>query len=306
MNKEFRRLSLQKIAEKAGISDTETVGSKGENVKGELTLAKILKDAGRLTDFVESKLEEPSGPTDFKSKFLKLKPGPEREKLVFSEIKKRGKSVLGKLVPITVPGPAGTKITYEVMPDYLTIDGLRVPMSGQTAQRVANYFGMSLPTSKIDRQIWEAADTKLRPPPLSSGGQIGGKYYSGEEVVRSKIGDSDSAIAYSGMIEDELKDKDPGLVAGHMKTIVMTDRPDQLGLYGWSGASDEWSPIQKSEHTGHDTAVHTEYGTGTRLVGNVKVTMPDGRVIPMDMDELLENEDLYKAVSDSKVKKYQV
>jgi len=306
MNKEFRRISLQKIAENAGISDTETVDPKDADVKGELTLTKILKDAGRLTDFVEKKLDEPTGPTDFKSKFLSLKPGPEREQLVFSEVVKRGESVLGDLVPITVPGPSGTKITYEVMPDYLTIDGLRVPMSGQTAQKVANHFGMSLPTSKMDRQIWEAADTRLRPPPLSSGGRIGGKYYTGKEVVKSKIGDSDSAVAYSGMIEEELKDKKPGLVAGHMKTIVMTNRPDQLGLYGWSGASDEWSPIQKNEHTGHDTTVHTEYGTGTRLVGNVKVTLPNGKVVPMDMDDFLEDDRLYKALSDSRVKKYEV
>lgn len=303
MNKEFRRLSLQKIAENAGI---ETVNVKSANVKDNLTLAKILKDAGKLTDFVEKKLQEPEGPSDFKSKFLKLKPGPEREQLVFSEVVKRGKSVLGKLVPITVPGPAGTKITYEVMPDYLTIDGLRVPMSGQTAQRVANNFGMSLPTSKMDKQIWEAADTKLRPPPLSSGGRIGGKHYTGQQVVESKISDSDSAIAYSGMIEDQLKDKKPNLVAGHMKTIVMTNRPDQLGLYGWSGDSDKWSPIQSSEHTGHDTTVHTEYGTGTRLVGNAKITYPDGRVVPIDMDELLEDDTLYKAVSNGKVKKYKV
>ena len=303
MNKEFRRLALQKIAENTDVS-TNIISIERENVKNNLTLAKILKDAGVLTSLVEKKLK---APTDFKSKFLKLKAGPEREKLVFEEIIKRGPSILGNLVPITVPGPNGTKITYKVMSDYITIDGLRVPMSGQTAQKVANHFGMSLPTSKMDKQTWENANTKIRPPPLSSGGRIGGKYYTGKQVVDRKISDSDSAIAYSEMIEDQLKDKKPGLVAGHMKTIVMTNRPDRLGLYGWSGNDKEWNPIQRSEHTGHDTTVHTEYGAGTRLIsGKVIVTLPDGREIATTMDSLLDDPVMSKAITDTEVQKYRV
>ena len=311
MNKEFRRLALQKIAENAGFPGTPTVDTQPDVVKGKLTLAEILrtaKSSGSLTSFVEKALKiepEETGPSDFKSRFLKLKAGPEREKLVYEEIVKR--KPFGNLVPITVPGPGGTKITYKVMPDYITLDGLRVPMSWQTAQKVANHFGMSLPTSKMTQQIWEAADTKIRPPPLSGGGRIGGKQYTGEQVVKSKISDSDSAIAYSQMIEDMLKDKDPKLVAGHMKTVVMTDRPDQLGLFGWSGDSDGFSPIQSGEHTGYDTSVHTEYGSGVRLIaGNVTVTLPDGKEITTTMDQVLDHPQMRQAVSKSKVQKYKV
>ena len=314
----FRRMALSKISQsgnlltnfvKRHLDRDLTSGQANVNRQLDIAVNRIQnRIAGRLTDFVKSHIE--SGPTreepsDFKAKFLKLGPGPEREKLVYDEVLKR--RPFQNMVPITVPGPGGTKITYKVMPDYITIDGLRVPMSGQTAQKIANHFGMSLPTSKMTKQIWEAADTKVRPQPLSAGGTIGGKYYNGKDVVQSKISDSDSAIAYSNMIEDSLKDKNPNLVAGHMKTIVMTDRPEQLGLYGWSGDEKSFNPIQSGEHTGHDTSVHTEYGTGARLVsGDVKVTFPDGTSKMMPMENLLNNPELYHSLSDTKVKKYKV
>lgn len=276
------------------------------------SLARLAKNAGIVSDLVEQSLKG-SGITlsdqpktgSFRQSFLQMKPGLERENFVLNEIRKYKPPV--KLVPITVDGPGGTKVTYNVMPDYITLDGIRVPLAGQTAQKVADFYGMYLPTSKMSRQIWEAADTKIRPPPLSSGGRIGEKYYSGREVVQHKIGDSDSAVAYSSMIENELQ-KHPGanLIAGHMKDVIAPEgSPDRLGLYGWSGT--DGKPLQYSARTPHDTIAHTEYGAGTRLVGNkVTVTTPSGKVVNTTMEELLNNPDFSKAVSDTPgVKKYQ-
>jgi len=316
MDNKFRIMTLQKIAANAGILSTFEMKRAAANVPAArnsttmVATAPVVKQndskikeargPGALTEFVKkhlgvlTEIEKSDGkPSDFKSKFLKLKAGPEREKLVYEEILKR--KPFAKMVPITIPGPGGTKITYEVMPDYITIDGIRVPMSGQTAQKVADHFGMSLPTSKMSKQIWDAADIKIRPSPLSAGGRIGGKYYSGKEVVQSKISDSDSAVAYSEMIERDIKESGKsGLVAGHMKDIIAPENPNKLGLYGWFGESGD--PLEPSITTGHDTSVHTEYGAGVRLVGKITVTTPDGKTITTTMDKLL-NSKLYKAVS---------
>lgn len=100
----------------------------------------------------------------FKDEFLKLPPGKEREDLVYKAVISQGPP---KMVPVTVPGPDGSKITYNVSSDYLNIDGIRVPMTGATAQRIANHFKMHLPTSKQERQIFDAADTKLPATPMS-------------------------------------------------------------------------------------------------------------------------------------------
>lgn len=292
MDKKFRKLALKKLAERQS-STLETlnrVAANRQNVNLELQ-----KMSGRLSDLVRKSLQKPS---DFKTKFVAMKPGPERERFVFQEIIKN--NPIKQLVPVTVPGPNGTKITYKVMPDYITIDGLRVPMSGQTAQKVADHFGMTLPTKKQVDQILENAKVRVRPTPLSAGGKIDGKYYSGQEVVSGMIADSRSAAAYSDMIEKELRNKryTGGLVAGHMKDIIQpTNSPDKLGLYGWHGEDDK--PLEPSVTTSHDTAVHTEYGAGARLISeDVVVTAPDGAKFKTKMSELQQHPVFHKAISD--------
>jgi hypothetical protein len=255
-----------------------------------------------LTEFVKKHLGEPV--SSFKEAFLKLPPGPKREKLVFDEVTKR--NLKSNLVPITIDGPNGTKITYKVMPDYITIDGIRVPMAGRTAQKVADHFGMVLPTDKMSDQIYDAADVKLRPPPLSGSGykDRSGRYYSAQEVVDHKIGDPEAALAYSQKIEKEIQDKGKrGLVAGHMKDVIMPYDPNKLGLYGWRG---EDGGLIQTPRTGHDTAVHTEYGAGTRLADSeIEVTTADGKTIKTTMDKLMGHPELYKAVSNFKgVRRY--
>lgn len=242
----------------------------------------------------------------FKDDFLKLKPGPQREALVYAAAIKQGPPK--KLIPITVKAPDGSKIIYKTMPDYLTIDGLRVPISGATAQKLADAWGMQLPTTKMSKQIWQAADTKIMPTPLSAGGHINGKYYSGKEVVQHKIGDSDSSIAYNQMIDKELEGKTPTLVAGHMKDIVQPADPNKLGLYGWYDKSGK--PTQYSHHTPHDIKYHTEYGAGARFIDDaITVINPDGSVNKSitTIDQLQKNPTLFKTISvDPGVKRYNV
>lgn len=266
MNRDFRKLSLQHIAKKAGL----------------------------ITDMVTQTFGLDNG--SFKDKFLKFSPGLAREEFIYNEITKRKPPI--NLIPIQVNAPDGSKITYSVMPDYITIEGIRVPMAGVTAQKVANFYGMNLPTSKMSKQIWEAADTKIRPTPLSAGGTIDGKYYTGRQVVDKKISDSDSSVAYSQMIEDELK-KHPGanLIAGHMKDIIAPEGdPNKLGLFGWFDAKGK--PLQYSAQTPHSTTVHAEYGSGTRLVGNqVTIIKPDGTKYNTTLENVLNDPTLSKAIA---------
>lgn len=272
-----------------------------------LAFKQLQKQAGIISDVVSKSYESKTTPKNnkqtsqpiigtFKDKFLKLAPGPAREELVYNEITKNKPPI--NLVPITVTTKDGTSITYKVMPDYLTLDGIRVPMSGVTAQKVADFYNMHLPTSKMSKQIWQAADTKIRPTPLSAGGVINGKHYSGQEVVDHKISDSDSSVAYNQMINDELKNHpNANLVAGHMKDLIMPEgKSNRLGLYGWFGT--DGKPIQYSARTPHDTTVHTEYGAGTRLVdNNVSVTTPDGQTTNTTLDKILNDPQLSKAIS---------
>ena len=315
MNREFRRLALKKIAETTGASVANTLSSNGNKVKEIITLARIFKDAGGLTSHVEKKLNvSPSEvePSDFKSKFLKLKAGPERENLVFQEVIKRGPSTFGNLVPITVDGPGGTKITYKAMARPITIDGFRVPMAGQTLQKIADHFGMSLPTSKITEQIWDEAGKtggQIAAKPLSGSGVTfsDGQRFTAKQVVENLISDSRSADAYNKIMDDYIanmfKGKEPDLIAGEGKTIVLTDRPEKLGLYG--ARDSKGNVIQTSEYTPHDTSVHSEYMTFGRLLGgDVTITFQSGKTIPSTMDKVLNHPKLYKAISNSKVKKY--
>ncbi len=86
----------------------------------------------------------------FKELFLNTPPGQARENLVYQEIVKRGPPK--EMVPVTIDGPNGTKITYHVLPDVISIDGIRVPMTANTSQRIANTFKMHLPTAKMSKQ----------------------------------------------------------------------------------------------------------------------------------------------------------
>jgi hypothetical protein len=303
MNKDFRRTLLAKIASDKGPG--KSISNIKEEVKKKITLAKIVKDSGVLADFVRKKLDVK--PSSFKEAFLKLKPGPEREQLVYDEVIKR--KPLGMMVPITVPGPYGTEITYKVMSDFLTIDGMRVPMSGKTAQRIANHFGLSLPTSKITEQIWDSAGREgqqVAAKPLSGrGATIGGRRYSGKQIVERFISDSRAASAYNELMNKQISSKDKPLVAGHGKTIVMTDRPNQLGLYG--GRDSRGNIIQNSEHTGHDIDIHTEYMTfGRFIAGDAEVKLPNGKTINTTMKKLLNHPEMHKAISKTKVKEYNV
>jgi hypothetical protein len=219
----------------------------------------------------------------FRDEYAKFDtPSPAREAFVLKSIMELPKQqIVNSMKPITVPGANGTKITYKVMPDYIKIDGVRVPMSGNTAQKVADHFGLNLPTPKQVQEIYQNADVKVQAKPLSgSGVNVEGKQYSGKDVVDKGVGYSPFAIAYNQKIDKQLQDQglkgDDQIVAGFAKDITPPIN-GKLGLYGLFDAKGK--PIQGGNgETPHDTTLHTEYGTYVRLISpEVTVTYPDGR-----------------------------
>lgn len=273
-----------------------------------------LIQSGILTDTVEKSFSisnkddtiKPATPpsSDFRQKFLSTPEGPEREKLIYDAVIAQGPPK--NLVPVTVSGPNNIKITYYVMPDYIKIGDIRVTMSPATAQKVANHFGMHLPTDKMSKQIYDAADMKVRANPLSGAGYKGldGRWYTGKEVVNNRIGKSDAAVAYSSLTDQEIdkektkSGKEPTLIAGHGKDILQPlDNPNDPRIGGWHGK--DKTPIQPytAAHKG-EAGRHSEYSLYSRLSGNkVLITTPDGKTVEKTMDEILNDPILSKSLT---------
>lgn len=219
----------------------------------------------------------------FKEEYAKFtQPSAEREQFVLKAIKSLPKEqIVRSMKPITITRPDGTKITYKVMPDYVMIEGMRVPMSGATAQKVADHFGLSLPNAAIAKEIYDKADVKVPAKPLSgSGTTVDGKQYSGKDVVQTGVGYAPFALTYNDKINQQLSEKgakEDQIVSGFAKDIIAPVKPGQLGLYGLFDVNGK--PIQGGTgSTPHDTSVHTEYGSFVRLVSpDVTITYPDGK-----------------------------
>ena len=171
---------------------------------------------------------------------------------------------------------------YEVAPDYLAIgsddDFVRVPMTPMTAQAVADAFGCTLPTRKMVNDIYNQAEVKLAPLPLT------------EE--RTSV---TTFLQHSGRIEWQRQDKPLGaLVGGIKKDVVVTNRlqekPNRVAIYGWHKLNGE--PIQPMTIVHADTYV--DYSHGVRLIR--RAMRADGE--PTTVDMVLADPNLAALLSD--------
>jgi hypothetical protein len=184
-----------------------------------------------------------------------------------------------KEVPIAAGDVRGT---IEVAPDYLAIgsddDFVRIPMTPQTAQRLADLFGCVLPTRKIVDAIDAVAEVRLAPQPLTE--------------------DRESVAAFmlsNEKIEAQRTGQPLGLLAtGGKKDIVISpriyERPDRLVIYGWRQLDGQ--PIQPLTNVHVDWYV--DYSHGVRLVRDEMVI--DGQ--PYKIAELLRDKERSALVSD--------
>lgn len=174
-------------------------------------------------------------------------------------------------------------VTFLASPDYLCVgsdeDFVRVAVTPQTAQVVADAFGCSLPTRKMVDEIYTQATVKLAPLPLTE--------------QRQSV---TTLLQHNGLIDWQRQDKPLGeLVAGIKKDVVITNRlkekPNRVAIYGWHRLSGK--PIQPLTIVHVNT--YTDYSHGIRLIrqaiqlgdepGTVEQTLSDPRTAPLLSDE---------------------
>ena len=168
------------------------------------------------------------------------------------------------------------------MPDYLAIgsdnDFVRMPMTPQTAQKIADEFGCVLPTRKMVDAIDSQAELQLPPMPMTEKREAVDTFASNNRIIQSQRGDRPLGL----------------LTIGTKKDIVLSPRifekPKRLAIYGWRQLSGE--PIQPL------TIVHwngyVDYSHGVRLVR--ETVDVDGK--QLKIAELLADPDRCGLVSD--------
>jgi hypothetical protein len=172
--------------------------------------------------------------------------------------------------------------TVDVMPDYLAVgsdaDFVRMPMTAQTAQQIANRFSSVLPTRKLVDAIDQQAELHLPPHPLTNEREAVATFREHHEIL-----------------ERQRDGKPLGLLLiGIKKDIVLSplvfDQPERLAIYGWRQL--DGRPIQPL------TIVHwnryVDYSHGVRLIRNS--LMLDGQAVKIT--ELLADSNRCPLVSD--------
>lgn len=227
------------------------------------------------------------------SKFSKEK----RELAILTQIRHGNiPSFLRKLKPVILKYyyPKQNRIiktTIFVTPDYLGIgsdgDWVRIPMTPQIAQNIADHAGAMLPTQKIVDAIWKQADVQIKPHPLSERG----------DSMRS----SELFLRHNSLVNDDLAKSinftnidNTALIAGHKKDIIITSRisqnPGRVAIYGWHNLNGHI--IQPISLVHNDE--YSDYSHGVRLVSII--TIVEGNFVYLD--NLLRKPQLSWVVSD--------
>ncbi|HWP09447.1 MAG TPA: hypothetical protein VNN72_27085, partial [Polyangiaceae bacterium] len=157
----------------------------------------------------------------------------------------------------------GRRAEIQVSTDALTILGVRIDVTADGAQRIADLLGTVLPTPRIVQLIWEQATVRIDPCTLPAD---------------EKMATTARMIEHSECVDDQLGGR-KGLVANEGKHWVLTNRvagnSKLAANYGWFVKGRP--PIQ-TVGTHHDTG-HTDYSQTMRLV---KPTLRvDGREVSM-------------------------
>jgi hypothetical protein len=226
------------------------------------------------------------GGREFVESLSKLTPAQREESITKEVIRGNVPDFLRAFTKVTVTTKdrAGKEraAVIEVMPDYLAVgsdsDFVRVPVTPQTAARIADAFGCALPTRKVVDEVYRAAAVKLEPKPLTA---------DRESVV--------TFLKHHALIEEQRAGKKLGeLVAGVKKDVVVSNRlaekPDRVAIYGWHKL--DGKPIQPL------TIVHGEryvdYSHGVRLMK--RTVLVDGK--RQDVRHVLYAADLHPLLSD--------
>ena len=197
-------------------------------------------------------------------------------------------SFLRKLKPIVLSMYSENTVhraTLWVMPDYLAIgsddDYMRIPVGGITAQKIANQYGMSLPTSKLVDDIYLQADMQVKPISFPWG-----------QIMRS----TGYFVKHQKAIEERLASLDHRslLLAGQKKDVIISnqlnDIPRRVAIYGWHERHGQ--PIQPVSI--NHQIIYADYSHGVRLVSDTIVV--DGQ--PLSLKKVMGDPLLSGLVSD--------
>lgn len=165
------------------------------------------------------------------------------------------------------------EVVVWVTVDYLAVgsdqDFVRMPMNPKTAQMIATQLDCFLPTTKLVDKIYDAAEIKLAPQPLSPGSDMirNGYYQHHNTVINTQTSDFGVGV----------------LASGHKKDIVITNRllarPFRVAIYGWHTFTRvPIQPLSLVHHNGY-----ADYSHGVRLVA--KTAFVDG--LPFAYEDLL-------------------
>lgn len=208
--------------------------------------------------------------------------GQAREQLVLDYVQ-AGLVPKPKLVPVTIKDPSNPNIsvTYEVMPQYFSIEGIPVQVTPTTAERVAKYFGLSLPTKEITKQIYSQAKHIIPgKPAMDKLGPGSSKLLSyTDEIMSARKGKniSDTDIVVGEYKELELPSQDAGKL--HASGLVLPGRP--IDPKSFKGVAQDFTGS-----TAHNTS-YVDYTHAFRPVGNFTFTDPSGNKVTMTFDQLM-------------------
>jgi hypothetical protein len=180
-------------------------------------------------------------------------------------------------------------VEYDVMPDYLAVgsdsDFCRIPMGPITAQRIADWFGATMPTRKLVDHIYLNAEIKLEPVTYTP---VGNQNEKVEKFIEHNSAIEEQRIRAGGILGQ--------LIGGTKKDVVLSNkitdpvRPNHVVIYGWHRLNG--MAIQPLTNIHIDTYV--DYSHGIRLL-NANVII-DGKV--KDIRTVLRDPVFYKILSD--------
>ena len=172
----------------------------------------------------------------------------------------------------------GRRGQIQVSSDALTILGVRVDVTAEGAQRIADALGTILPTPRILQLVWEQADVRLEPC---------------NSTPDATMASTARMIQHSECVDQRIAGR-KGMVANEGKHWVLSNRiagkENLAANYGWFVKGRR--PIQ-TVGTRHDTA-HTDYSQIVRLVKPLMKV--DGR--EMDIRQVGRSPELWGLASD--------
>lgn len=224
--------------------------------------------------------EQALGGQDFMNSIEHLRPGQERNQAVLNEILSGNIPENSRSLQNVTVQRNGREISMDVMPDYLAIgsneDNVRVPMTPEVAQAIADRTGMSLPTDRIVDDIHaQARQLHLDPFAWREGQQHArnmesiGYYRTHDDRIDRQLG--------SGTASTEL-------VSGHKKDLVIPARDGRVAIYG--GRWSDGSRVQSYSNVHGES--YEDYSHGARLISQ-QVTI-DGQT--MNLAEALADPNL--------------